>query len=255
MDKKQRWIMFIAIDVVVLILLGFLAYNFYFKEKVDNPNDPLSDFSIFENLGNNGEEIENLVREKLRTEKQDWFSWWNKVTPYLAFDKFNLETVNKLPPGQKTSYVGNVSDDAIRKEKNVYAKSPNQKMLADPLVGVFLTKENNKVRGGFDVDSSLAIIDLEKDTYEQVLTCGTPCGFDDAVWLDNNKVLVFGYQILFRATNNPDLDSDYAPALWVVDLENRAVHQYVGPRISKAEYLKNNRTIYLTKRYGGITFE
>ncbi len=247
--------MFIIIDVVVFALLGFLAYNFYFKDKENNPENILSDFPLLDNSEINEEEVSKLVREKLRTEKQDWFSWWNKITPYLTFDKFTLQNVNKLVPGERVGYKGNVNDDDLRQEKNVYAKSPNQKMLADPLIGTMLSRQNQVVKGAFDVDSGLAIINLENDTYEQVLSCGTPCGFDDAVWLDNNKVLVLGYDILYNATSNPDLDSNYSPALWVVDLENKAVYHYTGPTVSKAEYLKNNRTIYLTKRYGGVIFE
>lgn len=250
---KRIWLLSALVIVLILVVGGGLIWKFCIYKGDQKAVLLDTDFPFLSEDKENSA-ITELVRSRLRTEKQDWFSWWSKVTPFLTFSKFTFEEANKFTPGEKTAYAGAVTDDSLRKEKMVYAKSPNQKMLVDPLAGMMLTKENGVVKAGLEPDSSLAVIDLDKNTYEQVLTCGTPCGFDDAVWLDNSKILVLGYDILFKATNNPDNDSDYAPALWVVDLDDQKVYHYVGPTVSKAEYLKNNRAMYFTKRYGGLSF-
>ncbi len=260
MEKKLRWGLFILVDLIAFIIIGFLVYNFYFKDtskKTDDSvfNDLLDSIPLSANNTENADQISKLVKEKLKTEKQDWFGWWNKITPYLTFDKFTLREVNEMTMNERFPYPASVEDDTVRREKSVYAKSPNGLLWADALAGMELVKGGGKVKALLDVDSSVSIAYLDSNTYEQVLTCGTPCGFDDVVWIDNNKLLILGYQIAYNATDKPELDSNYLPTLWVIDLnEPRALYEYVGPSVPKMDYLNNKRSSYLVKRYGGIEF-
>lgn len=83
-------------------------------------------------------------------------------------------------------------------------------------------------------DSAVAILSPEENLYERVLFCGTPCAFDGAVWIDDEKFVVTGYYEIHPDQMNGCMGDELCtvvPTLHVFDLNKNSVTEYYGPEV------------------------
>jgi len=74
----------------------------------------------------------------------------------------------------------------------------------------------------------------EKD-FSSLLFCGTPCAFDGAMWIDDEKFVVTGYSEIHPNQTEGcigDQPCTIVPTLHVFDLADGTVTEYSGSEVS-----------------------
>lgn len=75
---------------------------------------------------------------------------------------------------------------------------------------------------GMSKNSEVALLNTnDAGNKTRLLFCDAHCNFDDAVWLDNNTLVVAGY--------SDEVDKKFHPMLWRIDLKNKSVWRYLYP--------------------------
>jgi hypothetical protein len=85
--------------------------------------------------------------------------------------------------------------------------------------------------GGGEVDSAPLLADFKSDTLWQPAFCGTPCSFDGAAWVDNDRFALTGLNLTGENADGP-------PCAFVdiYDLRDGSVTRWVLPVVNEAEY-------------------
>ncbi len=85
---------------------------------------------------------------------------------------------------------------------------------------------------GFDVDTEVEVIYLKTRTRQRLMFCGTPCWFHDAVWLNNDILVVPGSgEALPTGCPGSPAPCPYVPEMYVVDFKQGTVTWYTGPQV------------------------
>lgn len=185
-------------------------------------------------------EVARLVNDNL----MDWVEGWRKVAPGYSpldlqliaekdFELGNLEVMDYQAPA-----------DAELMEQ--LAASPNGEKLLNPYVGRGIEVVNGQKTVSFEPDSAVELIDLKTKKQWRLFTCGTPCGFDDAFWINDHEFVVVGSAEYYppggEARCTEASTCTYVPTVRVVNLSEETQRLYYGPevidRMSGSQYLK-----------------
>ncbi len=185
-----------------------------------------------------------LVRARPAVEEGlgEWFQWWRTFTPGLdlkLFRKTRSGPLNRVQDYYERSYDPSkpppfkgwtAEDEALRRPLYIY--SPDRTKFIDPDIYLDLAKEDSQIEAGWDVDSAVALGDLSRRVWITLLFCGTPCGFDDALWINNDTVAIAGWS----ETGFPKCGDQYnpcpiAPILWLYELSTGLMTEYEGPAV------------------------
>jgi len=169
-STKIRNKRYIFLVIALIIILGIGAYLW----KMSSQND-----------------LESSIQSKL----SDWFYAWQKVDPKFSIKDFKKEDTKGLVSaltcgGDKFYY----PEDEIIEKMGVY--SPDRTKVIDLFKcnGWSLDEKANKIERMGLGDSYIALIDLERNrSFSSCLGMGW--GFDRAIWLDNNTVVLAGSSI------------------------------------------------------------
>ncbi len=83
-------------------------------------------------------------------------------------------------------------------------------------------KKGKASPAGMSKNAEVALLNAAADGNKtRLLFCDAHCHFDDAVWLDNNTVVIAGY--------SDEVDQKFHPMLWRIDLKNKSVWRYLYP--------------------------
>lgn len=191
--------------------------------------------------------IASVVESKLPI----WVDLWRQAVPGFEVSKFSKTGEGAIksesPDG---SSCGSPQPNQLREIMYVY--SPDKTRFVDPRVYLYLSENNGKIEGGFDADSAVALFDLRSNECKRVLFCGTPCGFDDAVWIDNNRFVVVGDHEHHPKNEERcavNTKCTWVASLHVFDLSANVVTVYVGPET------ESRIDGYLPARFPMIDFE
>ncbi len=141
-------------------------------------------------------------------------------------------------------------DDREKLRRRVYVSSPDKKKCLDPFVGMDLYRNNGRIRAAFDIDSGVALIDLRSKEYKRLLYCGTPCGWDEARWLDNHSFVVAGSEEDASYKNVPGtrFNPGHLPTLHLFDLSKNEVTWYKGSPVTGATFGKIKKLLWRNRR-------
>jgi hypothetical protein len=81
-----------------------------------------------------------------------------------------------------------------------------------------------------DVDSAPALVDPVQDSLLVLMTCGTPCGYDFAFWVGQDRIALGGY------SEANDLATRWRGTLDVIDLRAGTRRICITREITEAEF-------------------
>jgi hypothetical protein len=238
MENKSKNIVIILLALVVVILAVFIILNKNNKEKI-----------VDEEV--RGEIVLADLEEKIKTEAPEWSSYWIKENTESNLSMF-VKSGERIQI-EDTEYPYDATANKLRAE-NIYVYSPDKTKILDPKGGMELFEKDGKIQEAYDVDSSVKLINLTTNKFKQILTCGTPCGFSDAVWVDDNSFVVLGQS---RGSKKVDECKIYnecqAPLLYVFDLGKDEYSLYQGPErllVTEKEEVSTVKNTYTYKNHG-----
>lgn len=180
-----------------------------------------------------------VINEKLSL----WVRMWKEIKPDFSIASFTKISEQRIVPEETAR--GEFPADEIKDFMRVY--SPDRTKFVDAHASVGLTLENGVLTPMFEPDSSVELTDLQNKTVRRLLFCGTPCGFDDAVWIDSETFAVVGHTEYYPPSGEVrctvDTTCTYVATLHVFDLRQGKVSLYYGP---ESETQPDN---YLYSRY------
>lgn len=168
--------------------------------------------------------ISSIVENKLSV----WVTQWKKVAPNFNLASFSKVNESTISSAYKINPCDAKCSSIFEDMKNLYAFSPNGEKFIDVHGGKMIEVKNGKhifVPG--EPDSSVLVIDKKLQTIQTVLFCGTPCGFSNAAWVDNNSLVVVGGESISDA-EGINYKGQVA-TLYVVNLATQKVELYKWP--------------------------
>lgn len=236
MENKSKNIIIILLAIVVLVLVVFLVLNINKK-----------DIIIKDEV--KGEIVLVDIEEKIKTEAPEWSKYWIGKDSGSNLSMF-------IKSGEKGSITGteypyDFEANKLR-EKRFYIYSPDKTKIIDPNGQIALYEENGKILEGLDVDSSVRLIDVKTSKFKQILSCGTPCGFSDAVWIDDSNFVVLGGAHDYKENGNCKIYKECQyPILYIFDLSKNEYALYQGPeRLLVTEEETPSKETYIYKNHG-----
>lgn len=213
MEIKSKNILITPLILIVIVLTVFLVLNKDKKEEVKNTETK-------------GEITLTDLEEKIKTEAPMWSNYW-----------IGGDTGSNLSMFIKNGEKGSITDieypydfEANKLRESIYVYSPDKTKIIDPKGGMELFEKDGKIMEAYDVDSSVKLIDVKTNKFKQILTCGTPCGFTDAVWIDNDSFVVLGQSHGKKGFDDCKIYEEcQTPFLYVFDLRNNEDVLYKGP--------------------------
>jgi len=86
---------------------------------------------------------------------------------------------------------------------------------------------------GGEVDSSPLLADFKSDSIWQVAFCGTPCFFDGAHWVDNDRFALTGATLTGEQAEGP-----WCAFLDIYNLRSGQVSRWVLPAVSESQFTR-----------------
>lgn len=168
--------------------------------------------------------ISSIVENKLSV----WVTQWKNITPNFNLASFSKENESTISSGYKINPCDAKCSSIFDDMKNLYAFSPNGEKFIDVHGGQMIEVKNGKhVFVSGEPDSSVLVIDKKLQTIQTVLFCGTPCGFSNAAWIDNNSLVVVGEESI-SDTEGINYKGQVA-TLYVINLATQKVELYKWP--------------------------
>lgn len=148
-----------------------------------------------------------------------WIAYYGQNIPDFSIKKFVVvDTFLEMDFPEMPAMEMDPAFEAYR------IKSPDGKKAVDLYAYQRKLKKNKDgkvtMQGG-GPDSEVAVYGLTPNGRTRVLFCGTPCHFDDAVWLDNNVLLIAGY--------SNEINKQFHPMIWRIDLKKQSIWRYLYP--------------------------
>lgn len=191
---------------------------------------PTSTNSPVVSSSSNFSDIVSVVENKLPI----WINLWRQAIPGFKVSSFRKISEETIKPDVEYPYS---PSQQSKLREIIYAYSPDKTKFVDTRGGMELYEENGKLKAAFDIDSDVGLIDLKSNKYNRLLFCGTPCGFDDAIWIDNNIFVVVGQTEYYPANGEErctvNTKCTWVATLHVFDLTKNIVTLYYGPEIDK----------------------
>lgn len=227
---NQKGVINIIFIAVIVILLGVVGWLVLIRQS-GAPTTP---------SGSQSQTQLSAVKPIIENKLSRWINAWQKVVP-----EFNISTFRKIRESSvvEEEYPYDPVQNKLREILYVY--SPDKTKVIDPYVYMYLFEEGGKVRPAFEPDSAVGLIDLESKKWKQVLMCGTPCGFDDVTWIDNNTFVVVGNSEYYPESGEERCSMNtkctYVATLYIFDLSKNKLTLYYGPESERrpSSYLQN----------------
>jgi hypothetical protein len=154
---------------------------------------------------------------------------WQKYLPDLKLASFTKTGEQEISE-QEWPYQPN-----FLREQIIGVYSPDKTKYVDPAIytEVFF-QEDGSIDFASDIDNGVNLIDLKKATIKNLLSCGTPCSWSDAYWLNDQVFIVTG-----QSEDYPGgYDKCYAEnnctivaTLDLFDLQNDKHYLFKGPGV------------------------
>lgn len=137
----------------------------------------------------------------------DWLKRWRKVDPYVTSAEFELLSEGAVTPARPPEFALTLPPEAlIPPRADRYVWSPDKSRFVD-----YLSSYG-------EPDSAFTAYDRNGDgKLETLAFCGTPCRFDGAFWLDDERVVLLG--------NEEGLKEDGSPLCIGDEGENRRCYR------------------------------
>jgi hypothetical protein len=172
-----------------------------------------------------------------------WVSAWKKEVPGFAITKFKKSVVT----------INYMSED-VYNDKNVfrrelYINSPDNKRSIDIFVGAKLKQHDIKAQVAFDSDTGVGLLNIKTQVFKRLAYGSPEFHYDDAVWLDNNTVIIVGHGD-FTGNKN------HTPFIQMYRLFGDVVKSvsYTGPALTDSNRINRIMSHFHKKRFPNLVF-
>jgi len=167
-----------------------------------------------------GKDDFTLATEIIDSKYPGWVAFWKTKAP-----EFNWEGFSSTGEGILAfELINDYTQTPTELEKSFYPFSPDGTKFIDSYSGrAQLSDNNGEVKVTFmdgEPDSYVTLFDTEAKKAERAISCGTPCSFEGAGWIDDNRFFIFG--------SSEDNDMKKIPAVYLFDMEKKTRTVYVG---------------------------
>lgn len=132
----------------------------------------------------------------------------------------------------------NPNDNNLEIYDEFFIYSPDNKLYVD-LDSYSLILERDSIGGiisyGGEVDTEVGLVNIDANQRLRILFCGTACWPEEAEWIDNSKVQIYGFS---------DIDNVAVPTIWEYNLINKTlveIRSYFEVNKSPGSYIESVR--------------
>ncbi len=172
----------------------------------------------------------------------EWLAVWRQGSPALDLTQFQREHEGAMsaereyyeaPYDPANPQVASFTNADLRLKAPLLLYSPDRTRFIDLYLGLEMEERDGRVVAGWDVDAGVALVDLSRKKWMRLLYCGPSCGYDDAMWIDNDTFVVVGYYEDISSRCPGRSDCVVQPYLWLYRVSANTVTWYVGPAVPK----------------------
>jgi len=183
---------------------------------------------------------------------QEWAHYWQRCVPGFTLE--GMEDIGDAQIEGEAVSALQVEEDQKGPGKMFYTSSPSGKRQVNPYWGRLLfRKEGDAWQPYIELQCGALLYDKAAKNAKTVLQCSMNEGIDDAVWQNNDEIVLLGYESVTRqmSVECESVESCAAPAIWFVDLAKGWVHSYRGGLIKHGacklgDYLKQRLPKFFT---------
>jgi hypothetical protein len=237
-------LMKIVIPTALLLVVGILAPACN-QQQSQSTNRAASDTTL---ASRNPKPLPRPLPSNVVDLFPKWFAVWRMAGVTLAPDSFSLGITEKIPTS--TLYTLELESEAFRQWKPFRVSSPDSLKAVDPYTTHELMLENGRLKsGGRDIDVAVTVVDLRTGKAFVPLTCGTPCDYHDAAWVDERTFVVVGTSYLLPGEGeNRGTTEVIEPTIYVVSLEDSSFSVYDAPFVDAETYSRSGISKYVGEK-------
>ena len=167
----------------------------------------------------------------LQARLSPWIAAWTAVSPDFDLRRFQMTLLkNVAEEWVADSTVLGEMHEALRSK--LYVTSPDATRALYPYATISFVTRNERTTVGIGTDSAVMLIDLTAHRTMWLGQCDIGCGFQEAVWLANDRAIIAGYEVDFNDSNCPNSRACRAtPELLLYDFTRHVVMIFQGPAV------------------------
>lgn len=168
------------------------------------------------------------IEPELKQKFGPWFALWSKDLPGFRLEVFIREGERNMEDLVWPLDARDDQDEDDRERMKLCVWSPDRNKGACPhwCLG--------------EADSCVMVVDLDKKQLKRVSFCGTPCSFDEAHWIDNDRFAVLGaINEFIDLTADPD--TIWLAEISIYNLESGKLTAFQGPPLGSRTFAEDYR--------------
>jgi hypothetical protein len=168
----------------------------------------------------------------LQTRLSHWVAAWTAASPDFDLRRFRMTLLkNVAEDWVADSTVLGEMHEALRSK--LYVTSPDATRALYPYATISFVTRNERTTVGIGTDSAVMLIDLTVHRTMWLGQCDIGCGFQEAVWLANDRAIIAGYEVDLNDSNCPNSRTcRVVPELLLYDFTRHVVMIFQGPAVS-----------------------
>jgi len=159
---------------------------------------------------------------ELREPLADWTTYWRRYDPAFALDSLRWSVIDSIHVAGTEPLSDSVRTRAALRW---YAWSPDRTRAVDP--DTYREWEPETGTFGYEPDARAVLYDFAQYHAQVLESCGTPCRYDDARWLDRDRFVLMGWIEELDPVSAAGVER-FSPRVTVYDLERRTVAYGIG---------------------------
>ncbi len=174
--------------------------------------------------------VMGALAPQIESRLPQWVAAWKAASPGFDLRRFRLTLLKSVAESWSESYDPGEMHEELRRK--LYVISPDGTKAIYPYATVSFFTRDGRTRVGIGTDGAVMLIDLVGRRTMWLGQCDLACGFHEAVWLGNDRLVVAGYEIDFDDVNCPSNRSCRSiPEVLLYDFSHRTMMFFKGSGI------------------------
>ena len=167
----------------------------------------------------------------LQSKLSQWIAAWTAASPDFDLRRFRMTLLKGVAEEWVAdSTVLGEMHESLR--SRLYVTSPDTTRALYPYATVSFVTRNEQTIVGIGTDSAVMLIDLTAHRTMWLGQCDLGCGFQEAVWLTNDRAIIAGYEADLNDPKCPNSRACRAiPELLLYDFARHVVMIFQGPAV------------------------
>src|SRR5574337_926552 len=167
----------------------------------------------------------------LQSRLSQWIAAWTAASPDFDLRRFRMTLLRNVAEEwvADSTALGEMHEDLRRK---LYVTSPDAARALYPYATISFVTRNERTTVGIGTDSAVMLIDLAGHRTMWLGQCDLGCGFQEAVWLANDRAVIAGYEVDLDDPKCPNSRAcQTIPELLLYDFTRHVVMIFQGPAV------------------------